>query len=62
MQGRLNMFERYRLENGIKVEKDKNIWEKLYSESEIIYFPRDVINISSTEIRSNPYKYYDYGT
>ena len=38
----------------------KNIWEILYPESEIIYFPRSVINISSTKIRTNPYKYYDY--
>ena len=40
--------------------KGKNIWERLYPESEIVYFPRDVINISSTKIRSNPYKYYEY--
>lgn len=40
--------------------KGKNIWEKLYSESEIIYFPRNEINISSTEIRSDPFKYYEY--
>jgi len=40
--------------------KGKNIWEKLYEESEIVYLPRSVIDISSTEIRSNPYKYFDY--
>lgn len=38
----------------------KNIWETLYPESKIEYFKRDEINISSTEIRSNPYKYFDY--
>ena len=40
--------------------KGKNRWETLYPESKIVYFPREEINISSTEIRSNPYKYYDY--
>ena len=40
--------------------KGKNIWESLYPESEIVYFSRDEINISSTEIRNNPYKYFDY--
>ena len=40
--------------------KGRNIWERLYPESEIVYFPRDLINISSTKIRSNPYKYYEY--
>ena len=38
----------------------KNIWENLYPESEIVYFDRDNIKISSTEIRSNPYKYFEY--
>lgn len=38
----------------------KNIWETLYSESKVVYFPRDEINISSTMIRENPFKYYDY--
>lgn len=38
----------------------KNIWENLYPESEIIYFERDEVNISSTKIRSNPYKYFEY--
>lgn len=40
--------------------KDRNIWEGLYPESEIVYFPRDIIKISSTMIRENPYKYYGY--
>ncbi len=40
--------------------KDKNIWEKLYPESEIYYIPRSEIDISSTEIRKNPYKYFEY--
>lgn len=38
----------------------KNIWEKLYPESEIYYISRNYVNISSTEIRSNPYKYFEY--
>ena len=40
--------------------KGRNIWETLYPESEIVYFPRDEINISSTKIRQDPFKYYDY--
>lgn len=40
--------------------KGKNIWEELYDTSEIVYFPRSDINISSTEIRKNPYKYFEY--
>jgi len=40
--------------------KGKNRWETLYPESKIVYFPRSEVNISSTEIRNNPYKYYDY--
>lgn len=40
--------------------KEKNRWEELYPESEIYYIPRSNINISSTEIRSNPYKYFEY--
>lgn len=40
--------------------KGKNIWERLYPDSEIHYFSRDEINISSTQIRSNPFKYYEY--
>lgn len=38
----------------------KDRWEKLYPGSEIYYIPRSNINISSTEIRENPYKYFDY--
>lgn len=38
----------------------KDRWEKLYPDSEIYYIPRSNINISSTEIRENPYKYFDY--
>ena len=40
--------------------KEKNIWEKLYPKSDIYYIPRNNINISSTQIRNNPYKYFDY--
>lgn len=40
--------------------KGKNIWESLYLESKIIYLSRDEINISSTQIRNNPYKYFEY--
>lgn len=40
--------------------QDKNIWEQLYPKSIIKYFPRDEINISSTKIRNNPSKYFDY--
>ena len=38
----------------------RNIWENLYPESEVVYFPREKINISSTQIRENPFKYYEY--
>lgn len=37
-----------------------NIWENAYPDSKIIYFDRSIIDISSTKIRSNPYKYYEY--
>ena len=37
--------------------RGKNIWEKLYTESEIIYFPRNEINISSTDA-SDTYSTY----
>lgn len=40
--------------------KEKNIFERLYPNSEIVYFDRKEINISSTMIRGNPYKYFDY--
>jgi len=38
----------------------QNRFEKLYDESEIYYFSRNDIPISSTEIRANPFKYWDY--
>lgn len=40
--------------------KGKNRWEKLYPESEIYYIPRNNIDISSSMIRQNPYKYFEY--
>lgn len=40
--------------------KNRNIWENLYKGSKIIYIPRSEINISSTEIRKNPYQYFQY--
>lgn len=40
--------------------KETNRFESLYPESEVIYFSRSIINISSTEIRKNPIKYWDY--
>lgn len=40
--------------------KERNIWEKLYKESKIVYFSRNEINISSTEIRNNPYEYFNF--
>lgn len=39
--------------------KDKNIWEKLYPKSKIKYLKKE-FDISSTLIRIDPYKYYDY--
>ena len=39
---------------------NRNIWERLYPNSKIVYIPRDEINISSTMIRENPYKYFEY--
>lgn len=38
----------------------KNIWESLYEGSEVVYFHRSDINIFSTEIRKNPYKYFEF--
>lgn len=38
--------------------KGTNIFENLYEN--VYYFKRDEVNISSTEIRNNPFKYYDY--
>lgn len=41
--------------------RGKNVFESLYGEdSEIIYFSREEVNISSTEIRNKPLKYWDY--
>ena len=40
--------------------KGKNIWENLYKDSKVYYFKRNEINISSTQIRENLYKYFDY--
>ncbi len=40
--------------------KGKNIFEILYPESEIYYFDRKIINISSTKIRRNPYNNFQY--
>lgn len=40
--------------------KDKNLFENLYTESTIFYFDRSKINISSTQIRNNPFKYWEY--
>lgn len=40
--------------------KGRNLWENLYPESEIYYFDRSEVPISSTEIRNNPFKYYNY--
>ena len=40
--------------------KGTDIWQKLYPNSKIEYLSREEINISSTKIRENPYKYYDY--
>jgi len=37
-----------------------NVWENAYPESKIVYLNRSKINISSSEIRKNPYKYYEY--
>ena len=40
--------------------KKSKIFEKLYKGSEVYYFDRNEIDISSTQIRNNPYEYYDY--
>lgn len=42
--------------------KGTNTFESLYPKSEVYYFNRDLINISSTEIRQNPYNYFEYYT
>lgn len=40
--------------------KGTNRFESLYENSQIYYFNRSEINISSTEIRKNPYKNFNY--
>ena len=40
--------------------KNTNRFEKLYPDCTIHYFSRDIIKISSTEIRKNPMKYFEY--
>lgn len=40
--------------------EESNRFENLYKESKIFYFDRSEILISSTEIRKNVYKYWDY--
>lgn len=40
--------------------KGKNLFETLYPDAYICYFSRRQINISSTQIRENPFKYYEY--
>ncbi|MBQ4531180.1 MAG: AAA family ATPase [Lachnospiraceae bacterium] len=40
--------------------KGGNRYESLYPESEIVYIDREKIPISSTEIRSNPFQYWEY--
>lgn len=40
--------------------KGTNRFELLYPESEIFYFERNNIKISSSDIRNNPFKYWDY--
>ena len=40
--------------------KGTNRFESLYEDSHIEYFSRSEVPISSTEIRKNPYKYWDY--
>lgn len=40
--------------------KDTGTFERLYDTAEAIYFDRSIVPISSTEIRSNPYKFWDF--
>jgi len=40
--------------------KGKNIFESLYPESIVYYISRAEFNISSTEVKSNPFKYFDF--
>lgn len=37
-----------------------NTWENAYPESKVVYLDRSKVNISSSEIRKNPFKYYSY--
>ena len=39
---------------------DRDIFERLYPESEVIYFDRNIIPITSTEIRENPYRHWQF--
>ena len=39
---------------------ENKIYENLYDESKVVYFDRDNNGISSTMIRQNPFKYWDY--
>ncbi|MBE5935904.1 MAG: nicotinamide-nucleotide adenylyltransferase [Lachnospiraceae bacterium] len=39
--------------------KGTNRYEELYK-CEVIYVDRDIVSVSSTKIRSNPFKYWDY--
>lgn len=40
--------------------KGKNIFEQLYPDSTIVYTERNIIPISSTQIRTNPMTYWNY--
>lgn len=40
--------------------RDSKCYENLYPESRVIYFDRDEISVSSTQIRKDPFKYWDY--
>ena len=40
--------------------ENKNIFESLYPTSKVYYFDRNIVNVSSTDIRNNPFKYYEY--
>jgi len=40
--------------------KGTNRFESLYPESKIMYFSRSIVDISSTQIRETPIKYWDY--
>lgn len=40
--------------------KGTNRFESLYPESEVHYFDRSIIDVSSTQIRSDPLKYFEY--